>query len=89
MRALICSLLLVVVAGCVYQPVGKFHRISDGQPADANPTILAAFMQDKAICDGEAAKAGLVSNEPDRYTHSRNINLVYDGCLAQRGYVRR
>lgn len=79
----------VVLAGCVYQPKGTFHEVSTGLRVDTNPQLLARFQQERVICDGEAAQSAAVSTERDRYTHSMNINLVFDGCLAKRGYVRR
>lgn len=88
MRYLIV-LTAAALAGCVSQPAGKFHSVATGQAVDADPKLMAKFMQDRAICDGEAAKAGLSSTEKLRATYAQNVNLVFDGCLAQRGYVRR
>jgi hypothetical protein len=81
--------MLTVAAGCVYQPQGKFHQVSTGRVVDADPGLYSKFLQDKVVCDGEAAQAALTSTEKDRYAHSLNVNLVYDACLAKRGYVRR
>lgn len=78
-----------MLCGCAYVPQGAFFRVSDGLRVDANPQILAAFQQDRVICDGEASKAALTSAERDRYTHSKNVTLVFDACLAQRGYIRK
>jgi hypothetical protein len=78
-----------LLAGCVSQPAGKFHSVATGQPVDADPKLMAKFMQDRAICDGEAAKAGLASTERLSAVYAQNVNLVFDGCLAERGYVRR
>lgn len=89
MRKLLLTIALAGVAGCVYQPQGKFHQVSSGKPVDADQKLYNAFLQDKVICDGEAAQAALTSRERDRYAHSLNVNLVYDACLAKRGYVRR
>jgi hypothetical protein len=89
MRRIIATSLLIVAAGCVHQPQGKFHRVSDGKAVDADQTLYNTFLQDKVICDGEAAQAALTSTEKSRYAHSLNVNLVYDACLAKRGYVRK
>lgn len=89
MRRILIALACIVPAGCVSQPQGYFHRVSDGLRVDSNPQLLAEFSQARVICDGEASKAALVSNERDRATHNRNVNLVFDACLAERGYVRR
>lgn len=89
LKVLVSVLVVTALAGCTHQPVGFFHRVSDGQRVDANPTIAAQFQQDRVICDGEASQAALSSHEKDRYIHSRNVNLVYDACLAKRGYIRK
>lgn len=84
---LLCS--VGVVSGCVSQPQGFFHRIGDGVRVDADPQVMAKFQQDRVICDGEASQAALSSTERDRGIHSRNVNLVFDACLAKRGYIRK
>ena len=84
-----CSILSIAVAGCVSVPQGYWHRQSDGLRVDATPALLDRFNLDRAICDGEAAKAALASNERDWFMHNQNVNLVFDGCLVGRGYVRR
>lgn len=80
---------VIVLAGCVYQAKGEFHEISSGKRVDADSETLAKFQQAKVICDGEAAQAASVSTERDRYVHTLNITLVFDGCLAKRGYIRK
>ncbi len=75
------------LAACQTVPAGYWHR--DGVRVDANAQLLDAFQRDRAICDGRAAEAALTSRERDRITHSRNVNLVFDACLTERGYVRR
>lgn len=79
---------IVAIAGLLSACVqtGKFHRISDGLAADASPTVLQAFETDRVVCDGEAAKAALASNERDRFAHANAVNLVYRGCMAQKGW---
>jgi hypothetical protein len=74
----------LIVAGCVQ--TGKFYRISDGLAADSTPAISQAFETDRVICDGEAAKAALGSTEKNRLDHNNAVNLVYRGCLAQKGW---
>lgn len=54
--------------------------------ADGNTTLLQSFETDRAICDGEAAKSALASNEKNRIDHVNNVNLVYRGCLAGKGW---
>ncbi|MGQ4812355.1 hypothetical protein [Agrobacterium vitis] len=88
-RTFVLGMVIVGLAGCVTAPKGLFHRVSDGQRVDANPQLLAEFQQARVICDGEASKAALTSTERDRAIHSLNVNLVFDACLAQKGYVRR
>ncbi|TRL39824.1 hypothetical protein [Rhizobium straminoryzae] len=77
------------LVGCVHQPQGSFHRISDGLRVDANPQIAAAFQKDRVICDGEASKAALQSTEKNLYAHTFNLNTIFDACLAERGYLRK
>jgi len=89
MRKTYLALACGALCGCVYVPEGYFHRVSDGVRVDANPQVLSEFQQARVICDGEASKAALVSTERDRYMHSKNVNLVFDACLAQRGYIRK
>jgi hypothetical protein len=88
-RKIIAALALVPLAACVSTPQGYFYEVKSGLRVDANPALLTKFQQDRAICDGEAAKSGLGSTEQDRFTYSKNVNLVFDGCLAQHGYVRK
>lgn len=89
MRRVIVVAACFALGSCVYTPQGFFHRVSDGIRVDANPQVLAEFQQARVICDGEASKAALTSTERDRYAHSRNVNLVFDACLAERGYIRK
>ncbi len=80
----IAIVLSLVMSGCVQ--TGKFHRISDGVAADSSPVILQTFETDRLVCDGEAAKAALVSTERNRFDHNNAVNLVYRGCMAQKGW---
>lgn len=86
-RVVILSLL--GLSSCVSQPQGYFFETKSNLRVDANPQLLGRFQQDRAICDGEAAKSGLASTEKDGQIYRRNLNLVFDGCLAQHGYIRR
>ncbi len=79
----------LLLAACVSTPQPYWHRIDTGQRVDETPAVLAQFQRDRVICDGEAAKAALASNEKVVSVHRKNINLVFDGCLAERGYIRR
>ncbi len=81
--------LVLLLAGCQTVAPGYWHRQSDGLRVDATPALLERFNLDRSICDGEAAKAALASNERDRFIHQQSVNLVFDGCLVSRGYVRR
>lgn len=81
--------LAALLAACQTAPTGYWYRQSDGVRVDANSNVLDQFQKDRAICDGEAAKAALASNEKDVFIHKKNVNLVFDGCLTERGYVRR
>lgn len=61
----------------------------NGVRVDANPTLFESFNRDRAICDGEAAKVALTSTEKKLAVHNLNVNLVFDACLTERGYIRR
>lgn len=89
MRKIAAITMLLALSGCVTAPQGAWYRQSDGQRVDSNSRIYDKFKTDVAICNGEAAQAALQSNEKDRMQHNYEVNLVYDGCLTRRGYVRR
>lgn len=84
MISLVSVVISLTAAGCA--PTGKWHRVSDGLAADSNSTILQTFESDRAVCDGEAAKAALASQEKNRIDHANSVNLVYRGCLAGKGW---
>ena len=86
---LIPILMLLPLAACVSAPQGHWHRVDTGQRVDATEAIFEVYQRDLTICDGEAAKAALASNEKIAKVHRRNVNLVFDGCMVDRGYVRR
>ncbi|MFK0330909.1 hypothetical protein ACIQUB_07275 [Rhizobium sp. NPDC090275] len=89
MKRVVGLSVLCVLAGCVSAPQGYWHRVSDGKRVDADQVLLAQFQRDRAVCDGEAAKASLASNEKVLSVHNYNVNLVFDGCLVGKGYVRQ
>ncbi len=78
---------IAILAGCVSTPQGYWFKGS--MRVDADPQVFAQFQRDRAVCDGEAAQAALASNERLRAEHNRLVNLVFDGCLTKRGYVRK
>lgn len=77
------------IAGCVSVPQGYWHRQADSLRVDASPAVNERFRADATICDGEAAKAALASNERNPDVHRQNVSLVFEGCMVGRGYVRR
>ncbi len=77
----------VLLAGCVNTPQGVWHR--GATRVDASPTLFEEFNRDRVVCDGRAAEAALNSRERDLLTHNRNVNLVFDACLTEKGYMRR
>lgn len=85
---------LLVIAlcasGCASSGIRGWSRI-DGRPED--PQQLAA---DQTICRGEMNKAKLSSNLEPGFTigmrglvseRGEAMLSVYEGCMAQRGYV--
>jgi hypothetical protein len=86
---LVIALALLPLGGCVSAPIGHWHKTDTGQRVDATDAIFAVYQRDVAICDGEAAKAALASNEKIAKVHRQNVNLVFDGCMVERGYFRR
>lgn len=78
----------LLIAGCVSAP-GLWHRQADGLRVDSSPEILTQFNRDRVICDGKAAESALQSRERSAFVHSRNVNLVFDACLTERGYERK
>lgn len=79
----------VVLAACQTAPQGYWYSQKTGQRVDETQRLLARFQKDKVICDGITAKAALASNETNALVHSHNVNLVFDGCLTERGYIRK
>jgi hypothetical protein len=77
-----------VLAGC-QSTQGYWYSQKTGQRVDETSTLLAGFQKDRAICDGEAAKAALASTTRSAFEHSALVNLVFDGCLTERGYIRK
>lgn len=75
----------VALAGCVQQ---HFHYARDGLRVDQDPARLGQFEIDKAICNGEAAKANLTQTA-NALLVATSVELVYRGCMAGKGYVVR
>ena len=81
-RVLLVGFLL---SGCV---PGHFHYVSDNNRVEDDPERLKQFEVDKVICNGEAAKANL-SQTANAVMTGTSIQLVYEGCMAQKGYIAR
>lgn len=86
MKPMHLALLAGLLAGC--GTTGYYHRVSDGLRADATPQALAAFEVDKAICQGEVARADLSSRVGGLIVGVR-LEEIMRGCMAGRGYVVR
>jgi len=78
----------IALAGC-QSTQGVWHSQSSGLRVDANQKLIERFQRDRTICDGEAAKAALGSTSRSVFEHQALVNLVFDGCLTERGYVRK
>jgi hypothetical protein len=77
----------LLLAGC--QSTGFFYEKSSGLRVDANPALLARFQDEKLQCDAESAKDALASRERDLMKHNQLIQLIYEACMARRGYIVR
>ncbi|TPW33245.1 hypothetical protein FJU08_01385 [Martelella alba] len=90
MKRLLFSI-CIALAGCstTTAPAGYWYRDSDGLRVDANETTMAAFNKDRAICDGKAAQAAIDRSVNVSGYNDRLINLIFDGCLNERGYTRK
>jgi hypothetical protein len=80
---------ILILAGCVSSQPGAFHRVSDGARIDRHPPLIPAFKQARATCERAAKRSIRNSREPDVNQRTQNMNVVFEACLAERGYVRR
>lgn len=87
MKQIVILSFVMALAGC--QSTGLFHEKSSGLRVDANPVLLARFQEDKLQCDAESAKDALTSRERNQFKHNQLIQLIYEACMARRGYVVR
>lgn len=88
MRHLVGLFLILDLAGCQTSS-GYWYSQRTGQRVDATSALLQSFQKDRVICDGEAAKAALASTTRSVLEHQALVNLVFDGCLTERGYIRK
>ena len=79
-------LLILAFAGCAAQPKMLWIR-TDGQPMRGNPVLFEQYRIDITICDGEGSKADL-SAGADNPRRFREVPVIFEGCMAQRGYIR-
>lgn len=79
------SVFAALLSGCVQQ---HFHYAKDGLRVDQDAARLPQYQIDKAICQGETAKANL-SQTGYANMQGTSIELVYRGCMAGKGYVVR
>lgn len=87
MKKLVVISLVITLAAC--QSAGFFYEKTSGLRVDANPDLLARFQEDKLQCDAESAKDALTSRERDLFKHNQLIQLIYEACMARRGYIVR
>lgn len=87
----ITIILVFALAGCATQKPASWRRV-DGAPI--NPQQAAV---DQTFCRGEMQKSNLSATMEDDlrlgvrgFFNPRDDALrnVYDGCMAQRGYIR-
>ncbi|TCT34655.1 hypothetical protein EDC90_103349 [Martelella mediterranea] len=90
MRNVVAILCAVLASGCVSTtPTGYWYRDSDGRRVDATEATLATFNKDRVICDGKAAEAAMTRSVNLSEYNNQLINLIFDGCLNERGYTRK
>lgn len=70
--------LLILLAGCATAEPEMLWKRTDGRPIPADPALVKQADLDRTICRGEAAKAPTGPHRRDQ---------VFEGCMAQRGYV--
>lgn len=77
----------LVLSGCAAQPTGFFYYANTGKIVSQDSKDFEKFSIDRAVCDGQAAQSALVSKEKFHDIHSRNVTLVFHGCMAEKGYI--
>lgn len=75
----------LVLGGCV---PSTFYYHSDNVRVDQDPARFKQFELDKIVCEGELAKANL-SQAPGAVLVNTSLRAVYNGCMAQKGYINR
>lgn len=80
----VALLSLVLITGCA--PTQNYYRTADGLRADANPAAFKKYEVDRAICNGETAKAALAGQYP---MEGYRVAMVERGCMAEKGYIAR
>ena len=76
-------LIALMLAACLQATI--YERI-DGRRIRDDAALTRQFEVDKTICDGESSKTAAVADYPIR---QRAFYRVFDGCMAQRGYMVR
>jgi hypothetical protein len=76
----------LLASGCASP--GNFHYASDNVRVDLDPVRFKQFEVDKAVCDGRAAKA-LLDGNVGGLVGAEAINIVFRGCMAEKGYLVR
>ncbi|CDZ67627.1 Hypothetical protein NGAL_HAMBI2605_59080 [Neorhizobium galegae bv. orientalis] len=84
MRILVVLSVGALLSACVSQQY--YYRVSDGQRSDATPAGAKQVEVDKAVCQGEAAKAALAGQYR---MEGYRVMMVERGCMAGKGYVVR
>jgi hypothetical protein len=80
--ALVIAIAAMVLAACQPQRVARV----DGRSIRADAGLKAQYDQDKAVCEGESQRAILAAA---RRPSQSEIDIVFRGCMAARGYVIR
>lgn len=84
MKKAVLLVSVFAIGGCV--PQQYYYRVSDGQRSDSTPAGAKQVEVDKAVCQGEAAKAALAGQYP---MEGYRVMMVERGCMAGKGYVVR
>jgi len=79
MRLWICCV-FITLGGCSTQP-------REFVPIDGRAITPEQFQVDRLICQGEMQKANLASTAEAGIGRGRAVVQVFDGCMAQRGYM--
>jgi hypothetical protein len=88
MRRVFLLIMMMLVVAAPAAAKTQYWFLKDTR-VDATPALLAQFNRDRIICDGKAAEAVLGGQRKGIFEQRKLANLIFDGCLYERGYEKR